>query len=150
VNYRAVVAVVAVATAFLTLSAAHAQSVPAPADTSLEEVVVVANRAPEPLSTVGNSVTVLNDQDIKASQATFTSDLLVQTPGVTSARNGGPGQPTSVFIRGAEADQTVVVIDGVVLNDPSLPAGGFDFQNFLIGDTRAHRNPARGAVHPIR
>jgi vitamin B12 transporter len=133
VNYRAVVA--AVAAAFLTLSTVlRAQSVPAPAD-ALLEVVVVANRAPEPLSTVGNSVTVLNDQDIKASQVTFTSDLLAQTPGVTSARNGGPGQPTSVFIRGAESDQTVVVIDGVVMNDPSLPAGGVDFQNFLISDT---------------
>jgi vitamin B12 transporter len=134
VNHRAVVA--AVAAAYLTLSAAaQAQSPPAVTDTSLDEVVVVANRAPEPLSRIGSSVTVLNDTDIKQSQSTFTSDLLVQTPGVTLASNGGPGQPTSIFIRGAESDQTVVVIDGVVLNDPSQPGGGFDFQNLLIGDT---------------
>src|SRR5580704_3083231 len=106
----------------------------AEADNSLDEVVVVANRAPEPLSKVGNSVTVLDAYQIQQSQAVVASDLLAQTPGITVARNGGPGQPTSVFIRGAESDQTVVVIDGVSLNDPSQPAGGFDFENLLIGD----------------
>jgi len=103
-------------------------------DTSLDEVAVVATRAPEPLSKVGNSVTVLTDQVIQQSQATVTSDLLQQTPGITVARTGGIGQPTSVFIRGADTDQTVVVIDGVKMTDPSLATGGFDFQDFLIGD----------------
>jgi vitamin B12 transporter len=103
-------------------------------DTSLDEVVVVANRAPVPLSTIGNSVTVLDERDIRESQATLASDLLAQTPGITVARTGGVGQPTSVFIRGAESDQTVVVIDGVKMTDPSLPGGGFDFENLLIGD----------------
>jgi vitamin B12 transporter len=102
---------------------------------SLQEVVVVANRAPVPLSKVGSSVTVLTEVDIKQSQATIATDLLVQTPGITVSRTGGPGQPTSVFIRGAESDQTVVIIDGVKMTDPSLPGGGFDFQNLLIGDT---------------
>jgi vitamin B12 transporter len=102
---------------------------------SLEEVVVVANRAPEPLSKIGSSVTVLTDQDIKQSQAIITSDLLAQTPGITVARTGGVGQPTSVFIRGAESDQTVVIIDGVKMTDPSLAGGGFDFEDLLIGDT---------------
>jgi vitamin B12 transporter len=111
-----------------------AQTASGNAGSSLEEVVVVANRAPEPLSRVGNSVTVLTDDDIKQSQATVASDLLQQTPGITVARTGGVGQPTSVFIRGAEGDQTVVVIDGVKMTDPSLPAGGFDFENLLIGD----------------
>jgi len=103
-------------------------------DASLDEVVVVANRAPEPLSKVGSSVTVLNDEAIKASQLTVVSDLLATTPGLSVARTGGVGQPTSVFIRGAEADQTVVVIDGVQLNDPSEPGGQFDFENLLTGN----------------
>src|SRR6516225_9948449 len=68
-------------------------------------------------------------------EAVITSDLLAQTPGLSVARTGGPGQPTSVFIRGAESDQTLVVIDGVVMNDPSQPGGGYDFENLLIGDT---------------
>jgi vitamin B12 transporter len=113
---------------------ASAQSTAAGTDTSLKEVVVVANRAPEPLSKVGNTVTVLTDEDIKQSQATIASDLLAQTPGIAVARTGGVGQPTSVYIRGAESDQTVVIIDGVKMTDPSLPGGGFDFENLLIGD----------------
>jgi vitamin B12 transporter len=104
-------------------------------DSSLDEIVVVANRAPAPLSTVGNSVTVLSDQDIVDSQAIMASDLLARTPGIAVVRNGGVGEPTSVFIRGAESDQTVVVIDGVKMTDPSLPGGGFDFENLVIGDT---------------
>jgi vitamin B12 transporter len=103
-------------------------------DTSLKEVVVVATRAPVPVSRIGNSVTVLTDRDIRRSQATLVSDLLERTPGITVARDGGIGQPTSVFIRGAESDQTVVVIDGVKMTDPSLPGGGFDFEDLLVGD----------------
>ncbi len=101
------------------------------ADSSLDEVVVVANKAPEPLSKVGNSVTVLDADAIKASQLPVLSDLLATTPGLSVARSGGVGQPTSVFIRGAESDQTVVVIDGVQINDPSEPGGQFDFENLL-------------------
>ena len=120
----------------LILFATQAAAIPAAdiTDTSLDEVVVVANRAPVPLATVGSSVTVLDEQDIRESQATMAADLLAQTPGITVARTGGIGQPTSVFIRGAESDQTVVVIDGVKMTDPSLPGGGFDFENLLIGD----------------
>ena len=120
----------------LVLLATHASAESAGdgADVSLDEVVVVANRAPAALSTVGNSVTVLDEQDIRESQATVTSDLLEQTPGIAVARAGGVGEPTSVFIRGAETDQTVLVIDGVKMTDPSLPGGGFDFQDLLLGD----------------
>lgn len=107
---------------------------PVPADDSLDEVVVVANRAPEALSKVGNSVTVLTAADIKASQLPVLSDLLAQTPGLSVARSGGMGQPTSVFIRGAESDQTVVLIDGVQIYDPSTTAAYFDFENLLTND----------------
>ncbi|MGH8318376.1 MAG: TonB-dependent receptor plug domain-containing protein [Steroidobacteraceae bacterium] len=124
------------AAAPLILFATHASADPTAdsTDTSLKEVVVVATRTPVPISKVGNSVTVLTDTDIKQSQATIVSDLLEQTPGITVARDGGVGQPTSVFIRGAESDQTVVVIDGVKMTDPSLAGGGFDFENLLMGD----------------
>jgi vitamin B12 transporter len=103
-------------------------------DDSLDEIVVVANRAPVPLSKVGNSVTVLAQQAIEDSQKIDMSDLLATTPGITFSRSGGPGNGTSVYIRGADSDHTVVLIDGVVLNDPSLVGGNFDFGNLLVGD----------------
>lgn len=107
---------------------------PAAAGLNAPEVVVVANRAPEPLETIGQSVSVLDATAIRESQATQVADLLVQTPGITLVRNGGEGQTTSIFIRGADSDQTLVLIDGVQLNDPSEPSGGYDFSNLLIGD----------------
>ncbi len=119
----------------LTFLSAEACAQSSNGDMSLQEVVVVANRAPEPLSKVGSSVTVLTEEGIKQSQAIMASDLLAQTPGITVARAGGAGQPTSVFIRGAESDHTVVIIDGVKMTDPSLPGGGYDFESLLIGDT---------------
>jgi vitamin B12 transporter len=131
---RRIALLVAAAPLALLTARAFAQSPADESGPSLEEVAVVANRAPEPLSQIGNSVTVLTDEDIQASQATIVSDLLAQTPGITVARTGGVGQPTSVFIRGAETDQTVVIIDGVKMTDPSLPGGGFDFEDLLIGD----------------
>jgi vitamin B12 transporter len=103
-------------------------------DTSLDEVVVVANRAPEPLSKVGNSVTVLDQQTIQDSQKVDVSSLLATTPGITFVRNGGPGTSTSVYVRGADSDHTIVLIDGVVLNDPSSTGGNLDFGNLLVGD----------------
>ena len=127
--------VTAPAVACLSISiVAQAQTASGASETSLQEVVVVANRAPTPLDKIGNSVTVLDLEDIQQSQAVVAADLLAQTPGISVARTGGFGQPTSVFIRGAESDQTVVVIDGVVMNDPAQPGGGYDFENLLIGD----------------
>jgi vitamin B12 transporter len=121
--------------AFSVLSMAIAPpALPAENDDSLNEVVVVANRAPEPLSKVGNSVTVLDQLAIQESQKVELSELLATTPGITFSRNGGPGNSTSVYIRGANSDHTVVLIDGVVLNDPSLVGGNLDFGNLLVGD----------------
>ena len=98
------------------------------------DVVVVASRAAEDADTVGQSVTVLTLPQLRADQELAVSDILARTPGVAVSRNGGPGQTTSLFIRGAESAQTAVFIDGVKLNDPSAPAAGFDFANLLVGD----------------
>jgi vitamin B12 transporter len=111
---------------------AAAQTVAAPAaDTS---IVVTANRTPQPLSRVGQSITVIDLPELQRRQSQTVADVLRTVPGVTIARNGGIGGTTSVFIRGAESDQTVALIDGVKLNDPSTPGGGFNFGNLLVGN----------------
>lgn len=122
-----------------TLPAAPQTSVQAPqiapdAPNSVEQVVVTANRAEEARDHVPFSITVLDAARIRQSQAVSAVDLLAQTPGVSFNRNGGPGQTTGVSIRGAETSQTLVVIDGVRVNDPSSPGGGYDFGNLLLGD----------------
>ncbi len=119
---------------FLLLSAAaiaspaYAQDIP---DPDAPEVVVTATRAAQPLTEIGQAVTVIDRAEIERRQTTVVSDLLATTPGVTVTRNGTVGALTSVRIRGAEADQTLVVIDGVRVNDPSSTGGGFNFGNLL-------------------
>jgi len=117
---------------FLLLASALAS--PAFAEAASDEVIVTAVRTPTPVNQVASSVTVLDKRAIDASQQFTVSDLIVRTPGVTASRTGGFGTTTGVRIRGAESDQTVVVIDGVKLNDPSAPGGGYDFGDLFIGD----------------
>lgn len=117
---------------------AFAQEAPQPdaaSDTASDDtVVVVANRSPVAADRVAASVTVLDKAAIDRAQDLGIAELLVRTPGVTLSRNGGYGTATSVRIRGAEGDQTVVVIDGVKLNDPASTGGGYNFGNLLVGD----------------
>lgn len=119
---------------FLLLSAAviaapaYAQDTP---DTDAPEVVVTASRVAQPASEIGQAVTVIDRAEIERRQTVVVSDLLATTPGVTVTRNGTLGALTGVRIRGAEADQTLVVIDGVRVNDPASTGGGFDFGNLL-------------------
>lgn len=101
---------------------------------ALDRIVVTANRIEQPQSTVGDSISVIMPDEVRLSQRTMVADLLATTPGVVVSRNGGFGTVTSVRIRGAETDQTVVLIDGVKLNDPSAVGGGYDFGNLLIND----------------
>jgi vitamin B12 transporter len=104
------------------------------AEEPLDEVVVVATRLPVPTAKVGNSVSVIDRAQIEAGQAIVVSDLLARLPGVGVTRSGGPGSLTTLRIRGAEGDHTLVLIDGVQINDPSSTGGGFDFGNLLVGD----------------
>ncbi len=100
----------------------------------VSELIVTAARGPQDPAKVGQSVTVLNAAAIEASQQVLVSDLVSRTAGVAYSRNGGPGGITTLRIRGAEGDQTVAVVDGVKINDPSAPGGGYNFANLLTGD----------------
>lgn len=98
---------------------------------AVDSIVVTANRIEQSVSRVGDSVTLIAAKEVRRSQKTAVSDLLAMTPGVIVTRNGGPGGSTSLRIRGAETAQTVVLIDGVKLNDPSQASGEFNFANLI-------------------
>jgi vitamin B12 transporter len=117
---------------FLTASAALLPAV-AHAQSDDDQIVVVASGVEQEAETTGRSITVLNRETIETRQTVSLSDLLATTPGVTSTRTGGPGALTAVRIRGAEDAQTLVLIDGVRVNDPSSTGAAFDFGNLLAG-----------------
>jgi vitamin B12 transporter len=112
------------ASAALLPAVAHAQS-------EDDQIVVVASGVEQEAETTGRSITVLDRATIEQRQTVSLSDLIATTSGVTATRTGGPGNITAVRIRGAEDAQTLVLIDGVRANDPSAPAGAFDFGNLL-------------------
>jgi vitamin B12 transporter len=105
----------------VTALAAFIAAPPAFADTSAdpETVVVTATRTPQPAGITGESVSVVTGADLQIQQIDVVTDALAEIPGVSVSRDGGVGQTTSVNIRGAETGQTLVLIDGVRLNDPS-------------------------------
>jgi len=119
-------------TAWLGCAPAYAQSLDAPVE--LEAVVVTAERGQRRLEETAVATAIIDRETLQRRQVVAVSDALAPTPGVSVNRNGGLGSTTSVRIRGAEAEQTVVLIDGVKLNDPASPGGGFDFGNLLVGD----------------
>ncbi len=92
-----------------------------------EEIVVTANRVAAELRQVGSSVTVITAEEIELKRKTSVAELLRTVPGVEVVRGGGPGQITSVFVRGGSSSQTLVLLDGVRLNAPAT--GAFDFAN---------------------
>jgi vitamin B12 transporter len=110
-----------------------AEPVAAPED--LGSVVVTGTRIPTALKHLGSSVTVLTAAEIRAHQWRSLPEALKNVPGVDVVQSGGPGGLTSVFIRGANSNQTKVLIDGVVANDPSAN-GGFEFGQILMSDVK--------------
>jgi len=93
------------------------------------DVVVTATRTEVSRDQVGSSISVLTAKDIEERQYSFTVDALRSLPGITVSQNGPFGGTASVRIRGAASAQTLVLIDGVVVNDPSSPGAGFNFAN---------------------
>ncbi len=96
-----------------------------------QDIVVTASGFEQPREQVGQAITIITQDDLERTQASVISDLLRTVPSVALARNGGVGGVTSVFIRGGDSSQTLVLIDGVRINDPSSHNAAFDFGSLL-------------------
>ena len=107
---------------------------PALADdtTQVSDVVVTATRLPAIVAETPGA-RVIDSQTIQERGAVFATDILSDVPGLSVYR-ASFGGVASVRMRGASQDKTLVLVDGVAVNDPSQPAGGFDFSGFDLGD----------------
>ena len=99
-------------------------------------LIVSASRLPTPIDDVASSGTVISAETIKRRQFRSVVEALSTVPSLSVMRNGGLGKVTSVFTRGANAQHTLFVIDGVEMNDPSHPNSAFDPAHLLIGDVQ--------------
>lgn len=99
-----------------------------------DEIIVEGTRLPSPLSETGASISVITADDIELRGYTFALDAIAAAPGVTVNQNGALGGLATVRIRGAGTDQTLVLLDGVPLGDPTAVGGGHDFSILDAGD----------------
>ena len=96
-----------------------------PPEATLPPMFVTSTRTEVPLEQITTSATVITAKDIQDQQAVTVLEALRTVPGLDVVQTGSRGTGTSVFIRGADADQVLVLIDGVEVNSTS--AGAFNF-----------------------
>ena len=92
-----------------------------------DEIIVEGLRLPALSSETGSSVSIITAEDIELRGYSFALDALAAAPGVTVNQNGSFGGLATVRIRGASSDQTLVLLDGIPLGDPTAVGGGYDF-----------------------
>jgi len=107
---------------------AFAQSTPQQPVTINDTVVVTASSLPETLQATPAAVTVITRKDIDERAARDVADVLREVPGLVLARSGSAGKATSLFTRGAASTQTLVMWNGIVLNNPYF--SGYDWGRF--------------------
>jgi vitamin B12 transporter len=117
-----------------------------PADTEpvleTREVVITATKTPVPVTHLTSAVEVISGEDLTRRRVKTVADALRLAQGLTVFSSGGPGTSTTVRIRGGNADQVLVLIDGAIMNSATL--GNFDFAN-LTTDNIERIEVLRGA-----
>ena len=98
------------------------------------EVVVTATRLETPAREVGSAISVISGFDLSRFKKTFVLEALGEAPAVTVTQNGGMGGASSVFLRGANSEHTLVLLDGVELNDPINPSRSADLAHLFLAN----------------
>lgn len=93
----------------------------------LDTLIVEGSRLNQTATEVGSSVSIISAEDLETLDFDFALDAVATAPGVTINQNGAFGGSASVRIRGASSGQTLVLIDGVPVGDPSTTDGSFNF-----------------------
>jgi vitamin B12 transporter len=97
---------------------------------STTDIVITADRRATPIEEVGSSITVLNGETLEESSESSVLEVLRRVPGLVITQAGGPGRQASIILRGADSDQTLVLLDGVRVNDSNV--GGFDLSDLKL------------------
>jgi vitamin B12 transporter len=98
------------------------------------DLVITPSRTEQSISRAGSAISVITREEIEKTSSRDLGDLLRNIPGLTITQNGGAGQTQTVRIRGGESRHTLVMIDGIRVNDPSSTGREFDFSNLVLTD----------------
>ena len=98
-----------------------------------DEVIVTGTYSPVTAEQTAASVTVIDHEQLLALSRHSLADALRQVPGVWVSAQGGPGGLATISLRGAEANHTLVLVDGIEMNDPTNTRGGaFDVNGINV------------------
>ena len=106
---------------------------PARAD-QLPEIIITADRVEEPIGETGASVTVIPASEVEKLGTKGVADVLRGVAALDVTETGGVGSATEVRLRGANPGETLVLIDGVRVGDPTATDGSLDFGNLSAVD----------------
>ncbi len=112
------------------------------AEATMRDVVISATKTPVPISQVTSAVEVITEEDLQKQKFKTVVDALRLSQGLAVFSNGGPGTSSNVRIRGGSAAQTLVLIDGAIVNSATL--GEYNFAN-LTTDNIERIEILRGA-----
>lgn len=99
-----------------------------------DEITVLATGLWNLHDRTGQSISIVASDELDAVQGVDLTRVLERLPGVSFSRNGGLGTQTGLNVRGANADQVLVLVDGIRIADYASPGGGYDFGNLLGGN----------------
>ncbi|HVY84021.1 MAG TPA: TonB-dependent receptor [Caulobacterales bacterium] len=99
-----------------------------------DEVVVTATRAPTIAQRLPAEVDIIDADAARARGDATLADALRETPGLGIVASGGAGQQTSLFAGGGNSNHTLVLYDGLRINDPSTPGSAFDAGEDTYGE----------------
>ncbi len=101
-------------------------------DLQHHEITVTATRLETPLREVAGSITVITREELVRTRKTSLVEAIRESIGLAVLQNGGIGGAASVSIRGSNSEHTLVLIDGLELNDPINPSRSYDLANFPL------------------
>ena len=100
--------------------------------TDIPVIVIAPSKKAQSVSTVGTSVTVLDETFFKNSNEFFLGDALAtNSTSINFFQNGGHGQTSAIQLRGLPKRYSTVYIDGVKMSDPASPSNDFNFNHIL-------------------
>ncbi len=101
--------------------------------TQLHELLVSASRTEQPILEVPRNVSVLTREEIQNSNYLSVGDLLARQAGIfIIGANQTPGTNQSIFMRGANSNQTAILVDGIRITDPSTPNATIDLSELSL------------------
>lgn len=122
----------------------------------LDEAVITANKFEQKQSQTGKVITVITKEQLEKSNGKTVAQVLNEQAGITiNGAYNAAGSVQTVFMRGASSGRTLILLDGIPVNDPSMISNEFDLNLFRLTTWKELKyaggpNPLSMAATPLQ